>query len=87
MEDWALDTICDVLDRESDNLKESQKFPQEEHSQDALLAINWVDMISSVQTLAPVTWRLFRHAASTKLQGKRNTQKSPDAVSGVLFRT
>jgi hypothetical protein len=39
MEDWALDTVCGVLDKESDNLKEYLKFPQEELSQETLLAI------------------------------------------------
>lgn len=85
MDGWALDTICSVLDRELDALEDSQRFPQEELSQDALLAINWDDMISSVKTLAPVTWKLFRHAASTKQQEKRNTQKSSDAVSSILL--
>ncbi len=86
MENWALETICDVLDRESDDLEESQKFPQEEFSQDTLLAINWGDMISNVKSLAPVTWKLFRHAASTRMQEKRNTHKTPEAVSGTLPR-
>ena len=27
MEDWALDTVCDILDKESDNLEEYLKFP------------------------------------------------------------
>ena len=87
MEDWALDTVCDVLDRESDTLKKYLKFPQEELSQETLLAIKWDDMISNVRILSPVTWRLFRHAASTQQQEKRNKYKTPEAVSGTLSAT
>jgi hypothetical protein len=77
MEDWALDAICEVLDRESDDLEESQKFLQEELSQDALLAIKWDDLISDVKILAPVTWKIFRHAASTKQQKKKKHAQNP----------
>jgi hypothetical protein len=81
MEDWALNTVCNVLDRESDNLKEYMKFPQEDLSQETLLAIKWDDLISNVKILSPVTWRLFRHAASTQQQEQRNKLKTPEAVS------
>jgi hypothetical protein len=84
MEDWALDTVCDVLDRESDKLEEYLKFPQEDPSQETLLAIKWDELISNVKILSPVTWRLFRHgghAASTSQQEKRNKRKTPEAVS------
>lgn len=84
MEDFALDTICNILDKESDSLEEYMKFPQEELSQEALLAIKWDDMISTVKILSPVTWKLFRHAAWTQEQEKRNKIKSPETVSGTL---
>ena len=84
MEDWALDTVCNVLDRESDNLKEYLKFPQEELSQEVLLAIKWDDLISNIKFLLPVTWRLFRHTASTQQQLQRNKYKTPDTVSSIL---
>jgi hypothetical protein len=84
MEDWALDTVCDVLDKESDNLEEYLKFPQEELSQDMLLAIKWDDLISNMKILSPVTWKLFHHAASMPQQEKRNKYKTPEPVSGTL---
>ena len=51
MEDWALDTVCDILDKELDNLEEYLKFLQEELSQDTLLAIKWDNLISNVKIL------------------------------------
>jgi hypothetical protein len=59
MEDWALDTVCNVMGRELENLDEYLKFPQEELSQETLLAIKWDDLISNVKVLSPVTWRVF----------------------------
>ncbi len=84
MEDWALDTVCDILDKESENLEEYLKFLHEELSQETLLAIKWDDMISTIKVLSPATWKLFRHAASTPQQEKWNKNKTPDTVSGIL---
>jgi hypothetical protein len=87
MEDWAVDTVCNILDKESENLKEYMKFPQEELSQERLLAIKWDDLSSNVKILSPVTWKLFHHTASTQQQEKRNRYKTLDAVSGTLTAT
>ncbi len=83
METWALDTVCNVMGRELENLDEYLKFPQEELSQETLLAIKWDDLISNVKVSSPVTWRVFCHAASTRRQENRNKYKTPEAVSGT----
>jgi hypothetical protein len=87
MEDWAVDTVCGILDKESENLKEYMKFPQEELSQETLLVIKWDDLSSNVKILSPMTWKLFCHTASTQQQEKQNRYKTPDAVSGTLTAT
>jgi hypothetical protein len=79
MEDWAFDMVCNVLDSEMDNLKDILTFPQEELSQETLLAINWDDMISNIKA-----WGLFCHAASTQQKEKRNKLKTSETVSGTL---
>jgi hypothetical protein len=87
MEEWALDTVCDALDRESDTIGDYLKFPQEELSQEALLAIKWEDLVSDFKILSPVTWRVFHHAAWTQQQARQNKYKTPDAVSGKFPAT
>lgn len=80
MSEWALDTICDTLDRELTTVADLLSLPQEELSEEALLSIHWKDLISEVQEAAPITWKLFRHAAYTPRQDVRNTLKNPDSV-------
>jgi hypothetical protein len=87
MEDWAIETVCNVLDRESGDLKGCLELPQEDLSQEVLLAINWTDLISEVKVVSSVTWRLFRHAAMTQQQEKQNKYKNPDAVGDPLSAT
>jgi hypothetical protein len=80
MTDWALDTICEALDREMMALTDLMSLPQDELSEEALLSIHWKDLISDVQEVAPTSWKLFRHAAYTPQQDACNTQKNPDSV-------
>jgi hypothetical protein len=85
MDAWAVNTVCDALDKESRGLTGVLSFPQEDISQDTLLEINWTDLASEVKTVAPTTWEVFHHAAWTKKQEQRNKYKNPDAVSPSLL--
>jgi hypothetical protein len=82
---WAVNTVCDALDKESRGLTGVLSFPQEDISQDTLLEINWTDLASEVKTVAPTTWTIFHHAAWTNKQEQRNKYKNPDAVSPSLL--
>ena len=84
LKDWALDTVCHVLDKESENLDKYFQVPQDELSQETLLAIKWDDLIFNIKILSPMTWKLFCHATSTQQQDKQNKLKSPKPVSGTL---
>jgi hypothetical protein len=80
LNDWALDTVCNILDEELSLLKPTMSLPPQELSEEVLLSISWTVMIPEVQTEALTLWRLFRHTLYTPLQDQRNTMKDPDAV-------
>jgi len=79
MTEWAIATVSTLLDSEMAPI-DTIMTPNEPLSEEALLATKWRDTISDVQRCAPNTWRLFRHAAYTPAQDRRNTVKTPDAV-------
>jgi hypothetical protein len=77
---WAISTVSTLLESEMGTI-DAMMTPDEPLSEESLLATKWQDMISDVQRHAPNTWRFFRHAAYTTMQDRRNTVKTPDAVS------
>jgi len=80
LNDWALDTICETLDNELSMLKPTMSLPQQDLSEEALLAISWKAMILEVKSNAPTLWKLFRYALFTPRQEQRNKIKDPDVV-------
>ena len=80
LNDWALETICDTLDKELIKLKPTMSLPQQNLSEEVLLSISWKEMIPEVKSIAPTLWKLFRYTLYTPRQEERNQLKDPDVV-------
>jgi len=85
MNNWALETVCEIMDHELDILKPTMLFPQENLSEDALLSISWKEMIPEVKSQALTMWKLFHHALRTPKQRLKNKLTNPDPVSVLCF--
>lgn len=77
---WAMETVCETLDRELSILKPTMSLPQKDLSEEVLLSVSWKEMIPEVKSKAPTLWKLFRHTMYTPRQEQRNQSKDPDAV-------
>jgi hypothetical protein len=84
MEHWALETLYQTFDEELSALAPTMELPQEELSEETLLSIRPQEMISEVQTQAPVLWKLISHLVSTPDQAS-NTLKCPVMVDSYAF--
>jgi|ERR1700722_15101014 len=83
MNRWAMETVMETIDSEMRALKAVMNSPQSNLTEESLLGISWQEMIEAVTMAAPITWKLFRHAAYTTKQEARNTMKDPDAVRTI----
>jgi hypothetical protein len=84
MNNFALETVCELIGKEINALGDVLASPQDELSEDGLLSIKWGDIAAEVNQTAPTTWRLLRHVAYVSKQESRNKLKSPDTVRAVL---
>jgi hypothetical protein len=80
MSNWAVDTVSDMIDDEIQALDSTLSLPKGDLSEEMLLGIKWQELIEDTQTAAPTMWKVFRNAAYTRKQEKRNSLKCPDAV-------
>ena len=86
MTNWALETLCSSVDDELVDVCPIMHFPQDDLSEEALLGISVQDMISEVQTRAPILWKLVCHLTCTHTQVRRNkTKNNPEPVAIITF--
>jgi hypothetical protein len=84
LNEWALGTICEVVNDEMKGLKTFLKSSPADVSEESLLSIQLNNMVSDVSMMAPTLWYVLRHAAYTPKQDKRNALKTPETVSDPL---
>lgn len=81
MDSFAQDLVVRRINRDMRALGPLMKSPNSEFSEEALLAVEFQELIPRVQELAPTFWKLCRATAHTPRQAAENTKKSdPDMV-------
>jgi hypothetical protein len=84
MSEWAVTSVCKAIDSDLCALKGLLSLPNEDMSEETLLAISFKELVPQVQALAPTLWRVFLYATSTKKQDK-NKLKDPGSVCRPIF--
>jgi hypothetical protein len=80
----ALSIMKKEIDADIAKLTPEMELPPEKYSAKAILSTSAKDLEAKSKTLAPTIWKLFRHAACTELQKRRNKKKKTDAVRLTL---
>jgi hypothetical protein len=84
MNTFALDTVCELIDKEMGALAKIMVSPSDKLSEETLLGIHWKELISEVNKAAPTTWTLLHHAAG----GSMDTwQKNAEMVCRLGLRS
>jgi hypothetical protein len=84
MQAFAIEQVKASIDRELRDTEDLFKMKTSQLSRDTLLSIRIDELQLEVIKRAPVTWEIYRNAAWTSQQEKRNIRKSPDKV-GYMF--
>lgn len=82
MEAFAEKCVDNVREREMKGVAALLRSPSgEDLKEETLTSINFNEMGEEIRMRAPTLWRLFRGAAYSAKQEKRNKMKNPDKVS------
>jgi hypothetical protein len=85
MQAFAIDRVNQTIHRELDDCEDLFRMKTSQLSRDTLLSIRIDRLQAEVIQRAPVTWEIYRNAAWTSQQEKRNTLKSPDKVRDLVM--
>jgi hypothetical protein len=80
VKELGVEIVTESIDKEMKALTPVLSLPKDDLSEELLLAIKWNDTVAQVKDLAPTMWSLFRTAAYTQKQDRRNRSKNPDSV-------